>query len=122
MVHVHDPRVRWSVRSAQVARIISARDSFRPPVDVFAALGGSDEHADHRRVVVVRLASGDEVSVLAAGPIDVNDVDSANVLPLPDLLAGSAPHVAGIVVAHDASLSLLLELSAVPGLEDSRAW
>jgi len=123
MVHVHDPRVRWSVRSAQVARIISARESFTPPVDMLAALGGVPrERAARRRVVVVRRAGGEEVAVLAAGPIDVGDVDPANVLPLPALLAGSAPNVAGIVVAPDASLSLLLELSPVPGSEDSRVW
>jgi hypothetical protein len=117
MVHVQDPRVRWSVHAAGVVRIMPAAEwsaTATPPVDVLAGLGPVPRSGSRgRRVVVVRDAHGRETALLAAGAIDVGDVDPAAVLPLPASLAGAAPQIAAIIAWHDASLSLLLELAAV---------
>jgi chemotaxis signal transduction protein len=115
IVQVHDPRVRWGVRASGVVRIIPAAEwSAVPAVDVLASLGALPRTgARIRRVIVVRGARGREVALLAAGAIDIADVDAASVLALPGALADRAPQIAAIVVAHDASLSLLLELAAV---------
>ena len=115
MVHVHDPRVRWSVRASQVVRIVAAAAwGSAPTVDVLAALGSAALYrADARRVVIVRGAGDREIAVLAAGPIDVGDVDASDVLALPAGLAASAPQISAILVARDASLALLLEPSAL---------
>ena len=111
MVHVQDPRVRWSVRAAHVVRIMPAAEwRAAPPVDPLAALGPVPRGgALARRVVVVRCADGRDAALVAAGAIDVGDVDAAAVLPLPEVLAGAAPQIAGIIALHDASLSLLIE-------------
>jgi chemotaxis signal transduction protein len=120
MVHVHDPRVRWSVRAAQVVRIVAASEwSAAPAFDTAALLGGDmTEHAEARRVVVARVGDR-EVALLAAGSIDITEVDPGAVLVLPEAFATSVPQIAGIIVAADASLSLLLEPSAVTRPEDS---
>jgi len=119
MVHVHDPRVRWGVPAAQVVRIAAAADWLTgPAVDVLAALGPLPR-TDNRRVVVVRGAGNRETALLATGMIDISDVNVTDVLPLPEALAASAPEISAIVVAHDASLSLLLEPSAVISPDDS---
>jgi len=120
IVQVQDPRVRWGVHAGGVVRIIPATEWRTTPVlDVFASLGAVPRTgARARRVVVVRGAGGRETALLAAGPIDISDVDSASVLSLPAVLAGSVPQIAGIIVGNDASLSLLLELAAVITPED----
>lgn len=111
MVHVQDSRVRWSVRASCVARIVPAADwRAAPPIDVLAALGPTPRS---RRIIVVQDARGREIAVLAAGAIDIGDVDPASVLPLPPVLAGSAPQIAALITWHDGSLSLLFELTAV---------
>jgi len=115
IVQVHDPRVRWGVHAAGVVRIIPAAEwRATPPVDVLASLGATPRAgARTRRVVVVRGAGGRETALLAAGSIDISDVDSANILSLPAVLSHTAPQISAIIVANDASLSLLLELAAV---------
>jgi chemotaxis signal transduction protein len=119
MVHVHDPRVRWCVHASQVVRIVAAAEWLAAPaIDVLAALGPVPGTTTHR-VVVVRGAGDRETALLATGTIEINDVELTNVLPLPDTLATTAPEVAAIVLAHDASLSLLLQPSAVLPRDDS---
>jgi hypothetical protein len=119
MVHVHDPRVKWAVHASQVVRIVAAVDWLAgPPLDVLAALGPVPGTALHR-VVVVRGAGDRETALLATGAIDISDVDVTAVLPLPDALAVTTPGVAAIILAHDASLSLLLQPSAVTPPVDS---
>lgn len=114
LVYVHDPRVRWSVRAAQVERIIPASEWVGPALDVVAALGAyPSARGDARRVLVIRGSGGREIALLAAGPIDIGDIEPGEVLALPDLFAEAAAHVAGVLVAADATLSLLLEPSAV---------
>jgi hypothetical protein len=115
MVHVHDPRVRWSVPASQVLRIVPA-DEWRagPPVDVLAALAPAPRPgADARRVVIVRCAGDRETALVAAGPISVIDVQSGDVLPLPVELARTTLEISAIIVAPDASLSLLLDPLAI---------
>jgi hypothetical protein len=115
MVHVHDPRVRWSVPASQVLRIVPA-DEWRaaPPVDVLAALAPAPRPGvDARRVVIVRCAGGRETALVAAGPITVIDVQSGDVLPLPVELARTVLEISAIIVAPDASLSLLLDPLAI---------
>jgi hypothetical protein len=121
IVHVHDPRVHWSVRAAQVTRIAAAAAEWHAPtVDLLAMIGAPATPRDTTlRVVIVREASGRDIALLAAGPIDVADVDPSDVLPLPAALAASAPHISAIVVARDGSLSLLLEPSTVTFAEDT---
>jgi hypothetical protein len=115
MVHVHDPRVRWSVQASQVLRIVPA-DEWRaaPAVDVFAALAPApNPGADARRVVIVHGADGRETALVASGPISVADVDAGDVLPLPVELTRTALAISAIIVAPDASLSLLLDPLAI---------
>ena len=121
MVHVHDPRVRWSVRAGQVMRIAAAAAEWHAPaVDVLALLGAPPVPSNHaNRVVIVRSARGRDIALLAAGPVDVADVDASDVLALPDVLAASAPRISAIIVTRDGSLSLLLEPSAVTAAEDT---
>lgn len=121
MVHVHDPRVRWSVRAAQVMRIAAAAVEWHAPtVDLLAMLGApAGPRSTAQRVVIVREASGRDIALLAAGAIDVADVDPSDVLPLPAAFAASAPHISAIIVARDGSLSLLLEPSTVTFAEDT---
>jgi chemotaxis signal transduction protein len=121
MVHVHDPRVRWSVRAGQVMRIAAAAAEWHAPtVDVLALLGAPPAPSNHaHRVVIVRNARGLDIALLAAGPVDVADVDASDVLALPDVLAASAPRISAIIVTRDGSLSLLLEPSAVTAAEDT---
>ena len=121
MVHVHDPRVRWSVRAAQVMRIASAAAEWHAPtVDLLAILGAAPSPRDAtQRVVIVREAGGRDIALLAPGPIDVADVDPSDVLALPPAIAASAPHISAIIVARDGTLSLLLEPSTVTFAEDT---
>jgi hypothetical protein len=113
MVHVDDPRGRWSVSATEVVRIIAATDWHdASPLDVLAALGPVP-WVRSRRVLVLRGAGNREIALLAAGALQIADVDTATVLPLPIALAATVPSVSAIVVASDASLSLLIEPSAV---------
>lgn len=119
LVYVHDPRVRWCVRASQVVRIIAATEWSSSVLDVVAALGDyPSARGEARRLVVVRGANR-EIALLAAGSIDIADIDPGDVLALPAAFAESASQIAGILVASDASLSLLLEPSAVTAPEDS---
>jgi len=120
LVHVDDPRVRWSVSAAQVVRILPAGDWRAPLIDVLAALGvapGDDRHT--RRVIIVRGGDGHELAVLAAGAIDIAEVDPADVLPLPDSVARASPQITAIVAFADHSLSLLLQPTAVLPPDDT---
>ena len=121
MVHVHDPRVRWSVRASGVVRIIPAAEwRASPAIDVLATLGPLPRLSMRGgRVVVVRGAGGRETALIAAGAIDIGDVDASDILALPAPLADTARQIAAIIVAHDASLSLLLELTAVTPPDDT---
>jgi hypothetical protein len=114
MVHVQDARMPWNVPAAGVVRIVSA-DDWRTTAafDVLAALGPVPAADTAHRVVVVRGAGGRETALLAAGPINVVDIESGDVLPLPVVFAATAPEIAAIVVARDASLSLLLDPLAI---------
>lgn len=119
LVHVADPRVRWSVSAAQVVRIVPATDWHTPLVDVLAALGvapAADVQA--RRVMIVRGAGDRELAVLAAGAIDIAEVDPADVLALPETFARSTPQISAIVAFADHSLSLLLQPLAVRPPDD----
>jgi hypothetical protein len=121
MVHVHDPRVRWSVRASQVMRIAAAAAEWHAPtVDVLALIGAAPApRGEGYRVVIVRSPQGRDIALLAAGPVDVADVDASDVLALPDVLAASAPQISAIIVRRDGSLSLLLEPSTVTTVEDT---
>lgn len=116
MVHVDDPRGRWSVSASQVMRIVTAAEwetaSRAPTVDVLAPLGALP-WARNRRVLVVRGVGGGELALVAAGALEIAEVDPANVLPLPILLATAVPQISAVVAAADGSLSLLIEPSAV---------
>src|SRR5687768_12955116 len=112
MVHVADPRVRWSVSAARVVRIVPAAAWRAPLVDVMAALAALPG-SSVRRVVSLRGAGDREVAVLAAGAIDIAEVGPADVVALPETFAATAPQISAIVVASDQSLSLLLQPSAV---------
>ncbi len=113
MVHVEDPRARWSVSASEVIRIITAADwSGSAPIDVLAALGAAPR-ARSLRVVIARGARGRELPLLGIGALAVSDVDPASVLPLPIQLAARTPQVSAIIAAADGSLSLLIEPSAV---------
>ena len=123
MVHVDDPRGRWSVAATQVLRIVAATEwsagpaigpPIAPPIDVLAALGPLP-WTRSRRVLVLR-ARGREVALAVAGALAIDEVAAADVLPLPSVLAAASPQIAAVIVASDASLSLLIEPSAViPG-------
>lgn len=112
MVHVADPRGRWSVSASEVMRIVAAAEWRARPIDALAALGPAPRIRT-TRVLILRGARGREVALLAAGALEVAEIDPADVLPLPLLLAAISPQVSAIVVAPDASLSLLIEPSAV---------
>jgi chemotaxis signal transduction protein len=110
MVHVDDPRARWSVSASAVLRIIAAAEwSDAPAIDVLAALGPLP-WTRSRRVLVLR-ARGREVALAAAGTLAIEEVATADVLPLPSVLAAATPQIAAVIVAPDASLSLLIEPS-----------
>lgn len=119
MVHIHDPRARWTVHAARVVRIVSARDwaddwVAEPARDVLALLGPQPpEGEDAHRVIVLRGARDQELAVIAAGAIHISDVDASDVLVLPPLFAKAAPEIAAIVVSTDTSLSLLLDPLAI---------
>jgi hypothetical protein len=121
MVHVDDPRGRWSVHASRVVRIVQATDwRAAPPVDVLSRLGPVPGQADTgSRVLVVRGASDRETALVAAGPIRIGDVDPGDVLALPAVLTDTTPQISAIIVASDASLSLLLELAAVTTFDDT---
>jgi hypothetical protein len=117
MVHVADPRGRWAVSASEVLRILPAVEwRGRPPIDVLAALGPLGGRA--RRVLVLRGVGNRELALVAAGGISVGDVDPHDVLPLPSVLATASPQVSAIIAASDASLSLLIEPSAVISSSD----
>ena len=120
MVHVHDPRVRWSVRASEVLRIASAAAEWHAvAVDALALIGApAIARTGRHRVVIVRGRQGRDLALLAPGPIDVTDVDASDVLPLPAALA-QAPEISAIVACRDGSLSLLLEPSAVTIAQDT---
>jgi hypothetical protein len=112
MVHVADPRGRWAVSASEVLRILPAVEwRGSPPIDVLAALGPLGGRA--RRVLVMRGMANREIALVAAGGISVGEVDPHDVLPLPRVLATASPQVSAIIAASDASLSLLIEPSAV---------
>jgi hypothetical protein len=115
MVHVLDPRVRWSVPASQVTRIVAAGEwRAAPALDVLAALGPvPGATAGVRRVVIVRGAGDRETALFAAGPISIIDIDAGDMLPLPPELARAAPEISAIVVAHDAQLSLVFDPFAI---------
>lgn len=113
MVHVSDPRVRWSVPASRVVRIVPAAAWRAPLVDVIAALGAAPVTDIQTRVMIVCGAGDRELAVLAAGAIDIAEVDPADVLALPEAFAVTTPHISAIVVASDHSLSLLLQPAAV---------
>lgn len=106
MVHVADPRIRWSVAAARVLRIVPRADHAAPARDVLAAFGAPGDAA---RVMIVAVPGG-ELALLANGAIDIAEVDPADVLPLPDTV--TSPEVSAIVVWPDQTLSLLLQPSA----------
>jgi hypothetical protein len=122
MVHVHDPRVRWSVRASEVLRIAPAAAEWHAiTVDVLSLIGApAIARTAAQRVVIVRGGKGRDrdLALLAPGPIDVADVDPSDVLPLPVALA-RAPEISAIIVARDGTLSLLLEPSAVTIAQDT---
>ncbi len=119
LVHVADPRVRWSVSAAQVVRIVPTGDWRTPLIDVLASLGEAPgDNVQARRVIIVRGANNRELAVLAAGAIAIAEVDPADVLPLPTLLALATPQISAIIAFADHSLSLLLEPTAVPPPDD----
>jgi chemotaxis signal transduction protein len=102
------------VSAAQVVRIVPAGEWRTAMVDVLAALGDAPTtETQARRVMIVRGAGDREVAVLAAGAIDIAEVDPADVLPLPDTLALATPQIRAIVAFADHSLSLLLQTTAV---------
>jgi hypothetical protein len=116
MVHVADPRGRWAVSASEVLRIIPAAEwRGGAPIDVIAALGPLGGRA--RRVLVMRGVGNREIALVAAGGISVAEVDPHDVLPLPSVLAATSPQVSAII-ASDASLSLLIEPSAVISASD----
>lgn len=117
MVHVDDPRGRWSVSVSQVMRIVTASEwtaasRGAAAIDVLATLGAVP-WARSGRVLVVRGAGSGELALLAAGALEIAEVDATTVLPLPVLLATAVPQISAVVVASDGSLSLLIEPSAV---------
>ena len=120
IVHVHDPRVRWSVRAAEVVRIASAAAEWHAiTVDVLALVGAPVlAHSGAYRAVIVRGPHGRDLALLAPGSIDVTEIDPSDVLALPDALA-SRPEISAIVATRDGSLSLLLEPSAVTIAQDT---
>lgn len=116
IVQVDDPRGRWSVSAAAVLRIIAAAEwsagpAVSPVIDVLAALGPLP-WARSRRVLVLGVR-GREVALAVAGSLAIEEVAADDVLPLPGELAAVAPQVSAVIVAPDASLSLLIEPSAV---------
>jgi hypothetical protein len=117
MVHVADPRGRWAVSASEVLRILPAVEwRGQPPIDVLAGLGPLGGRA--RRVLVLRGVGNRELALVAAGGISVADVDPHDVLPLPSVLAAASPQVSAIIAASEASLSLLIEPSAVISSSD----
>ena len=119
LVHVADPRVRWSVAAAQVVRILPAAEWHTALIDVLAALGAAPAaDPQSRRVMIVRGAGDRELAMLAAGAIDIAEVDPADVLALPDTFARTAPQISAIVTFADHSLSLLLQPTAVRPPDD----
>lgn len=112
MVQVDDPRSRWSVSATAVLRIIAAAEwTAGPAIDILAALGPLP-WARSRRVLVLG-TRGREVALTVAGAVAIEEVAASDVLPLPRVLAAAAPQVCAVIVAPDASLSLLIEPSAV---------
>src|ERR1700742_3266329 len=105
MVHVHDPRARWTVHASRVVRIVSARDwaddwIAEPARDVLARLGPTPaEGDDAHRVIVLRGTHDQELAVIAAGAIHIGDVDASDVLALPPPFTNTTPEISAIVVA-----------------------
>ena len=121
MVHVEDPRGRWSVSASEVIRIMSEAEWRVAAIDVLAALGPPARSVG-RRVLVMRGAGGRELALLAAGALAIADVDPASVLPLPIAVAAAVPQISAIIAASDTPLSLLIEPSAVISSSEHRGW
>jgi chemotaxis signal transduction protein len=120
VVHVRDPRVRWSLRASEVLRIAPAAAEWHAvTVDMLSLIGApAVARTASQRVVIVRGGKGRDLALLAPGPIEVTEVDASDVLPLPAALARS-PEISAIIVCRDGSLSLLLEPSAVTIAQDT---
>jgi chemotaxis signal transduction protein len=113
MVRIDDPRGRWSVQASHVLRIVTATEwVVTPAIDVLAGLGPLP-WSRSRRVLVLRVRGREVVALVAAGAIAIEEVAASAVLPLPGELVAATPQVSAVVVAPDASLSLLIEPSAV---------
>jgi len=118
LVHIADPRVRWSISAAHVVRILPAAEWHTPTIDVLASLGAPPAADLQRRVMIVRGAGDRELAMLAAGAIDIAEVDPADVLALPDTFARTTPQISAIIAFADHSLSLLLQPTAVRSPDD----
>ena len=100
MVHVRDPRVRWNVPAHCVVRIVSAAEwgqtlDAATVLDPLAALGAVPIDDDHRhRVIVLRGEADRELAVIAAGAIQIVDVEAQDVLALPPEVARVAAFTA----------------------------
>jgi chemotaxis signal transduction protein len=113
MVRIDDPRGRWSVPAAYVLRIVAATEwVVTPAIDVLAGLGPLP-WSRSRRVLVLRVRGREVVALVAAGALAIEEVAASDVLPLPRVLRAATPQVSAVIVAPDASLSLLIEPSAV---------
>lgn len=113
MVRIDDPRGRWSVQAAHVLRIVAAIEwVVTPAIDVLAGLGPLP-WSRSRRVLVLRVRGRELVALVAAGALAIEEVAESDVLPLPRVLRAATPQVSAVIVAPDASLSLLIEPSAV---------
>lgn len=99
---------------------VAAAEWHVPTFDVLSLLGAPPAAPTRaHRVVIVRSRRGRDIALLAAGPIDVVEVDPSSVLALPAALAAYAAQIPAIIVARDGSLSLLLEPSTVTTAEDT---
>lgn len=93
MVHVRDPRARWSVPASRVVRIVSAIDwgTAASVLDPLAPIGALPVDEDQRHRVIVLRGDGDrELAVIAAGAIQIADVEASDVLAMPPELSGVA--------------------------------
>ena len=123
MVHVRDPRARWSVPAARVGRIVSAAEWSAPGhealtvLDPLAALGALPTDDDLRHRVIVLHDGGREIAVIAAGAIQIADIESTEILPLPPELSGIAAFSA-IIAPREAhgSLSLVIDPRALAAI------
>jgi hypothetical protein len=123
MVHVRDPRARWCVPASRVGRIVSAAEwsapghEAMPVLDPLAALGVLPSDDDLRHRVIVLNDGGRELAVIAAGAIQIADIEPGDVLPLPPELSGIAAFNA-IIASREASgpLSLVIDPRALAAI------